>query len=128
MAKNKLKSYRIGHFAEVFAALYLLLKGHRIIKRRYKSPVGEIDLLTMKNKTLIATEVKFRRTNKHNKSTAEHIFETIHIKNQQRVTRALEYFLSHEPRFHTYDIRFDAIVIGWPPAIHHLDNAWQTRS
>lgn len=124
MNNKKSKTYRIGNLAEHIAALYLRLKFYRIIQRRYKSPVGEIDLLAVKNKTLIAIEVKFRRRPKHSKRTNEHALETIHIKNQRRVTRALEHFLTHQPRYHTYDLRFDAIVIGWPPAIHHLDNAW----
>ena len=124
MKSNKSRTYRIGHFAEIIAAAYLILKGHKIIKRRYKSPVGEIDLLTIKNKTLIATEVKFRRTQKYNNKSPEYIFETIHIKNRQRITRALEHFIAHNPRYHNYNLRFDAIAIGWPPAIRHLDNAW----
>ncbi len=128
MKNNKLKTYRIGHITEHIAALYLRLKFYRIIRRRYKSPVGEIDLLAVKNNTLIAVEVKFRHRPKQSKQTTEHAFETIHIKNQRRVTRALEHFLTHQPRYHAYDLRFDAIVIGWPPAIHHLDNAWQTRA
>jgi putative endonuclease len=34
-------------FAETLAALLLRLKGHRIVAQRYKTPVGEIDLVAL---------------------------------------------------------------------------------
>ena len=48
--------------AESIAALLLRLKGHRIIARRYTTPVGEIDLVALKGKLLAFVEVKQRRS------------------------------------------------------------------
>jgi Uncharacterised protein family UPF0102 len=57
---KRVRAYRRGLFAESIAALLLRLKGHRIIARRYKTPVGEIDLVALKGKRLAFVKVKQR--------------------------------------------------------------------
>ena len=44
MSEKRERAYRHGLFAETVAALLLRLNGHRIVARRYKTPVGEINL------------------------------------------------------------------------------------
>ncbi|HUU66777.1 MAG TPA: YraN family protein [Methyloceanibacter sp.] len=51
-----------GVFAETLAAALYRLKGYRIVARRYKTPVGEIDLVALKARRLAFIEVKRRRT------------------------------------------------------------------
>ncbi len=118
---DRLKSYKHGHMAEQLAALYLLLKGYKILKRRYKTPVGEIDLVARKRNILVLVEVKLRKD-----PTAA--LESITLKNQSRVMQAAQYFISAHPSCAHMDIRFDAIVMGWPFYWRHLDNAWQGRT
>ena len=62
MSKKRVKAYRHGLFAETVAALLLRLEGHRIVARRYKTPVGEIDLVALKGKRLAFVEVKRRKS------------------------------------------------------------------
>jgi putative endonuclease len=50
VSEKRVRAYRHGLLAETVAALLLRLKGHRIIARRYKTPVGEIDLVALKGK------------------------------------------------------------------------------
>jgi putative endonuclease len=40
----------------------LRLKGYAVVARRYKTPVGEIDLVALKGKRLAFIEVKRRKT------------------------------------------------------------------
>ncbi|HLG20973.1 MAG TPA: YraN family protein [Bdellovibrionota bacterium] len=47
-----------GRRAEKEAANYLRKKGHRILERNYRTPLGEIDLITEWNKTIVFVEVK----------------------------------------------------------------------
>jgi len=61
VSEKRVSAYRHGLLAETVAALLLRLKGHRIIARRYKTPVGEIDLVALKGKRLAFAEVKLRR-------------------------------------------------------------------
>ena len=62
MSEKRVRAYRHGLFAETVAALLLRLKGHRIVARRYKTPVGEIDLVALKGKRLAFIEVKRRKS------------------------------------------------------------------
>jgi len=55
----KLHYYK-GVLAENLCMCYLWLRGHRIIGKRIKTPVGEIDILTRRRRTLYAIEVKYR--------------------------------------------------------------------
>jgi Holliday junction resolvase-like predicted endonuclease len=62
VSEKRIGAYRRGRFAEAIAALLLRAKGHRILARRYKTPVGEIDLVALKGRRLAVVEVKQRRT------------------------------------------------------------------
>jgi hypothetical protein len=59
--ERRVRAYRHGLYAETIAALMLRLTGHRILARRYKTPVGEIDLVALKGKRLAFVEVKERK-------------------------------------------------------------------
>lgn len=112
----KKRAYLKGQQGEWLAALYLRCKGYKILERRLKTPVGEIDLLAQKGKTLIAIEVKSR-------SSLEKAAFAITPYQQQRIERALAYSLSQkEP---PSSIRFDVILIApwkWP---YHMKGAWR---
>jgi putative endonuclease len=62
MRQARIRAYRSGLFAETLTALLLRLKGHRIVAQRYKTPVGEIDLVALKGRRLAFIEVKRRKT------------------------------------------------------------------
>lgn len=117
------KRYRRGLFAEYIAVLYLLVKGYRILKRRYKTPVGEIDIIARKKDTFVFVEVKARQN-------IEQGLYSITETSKQRIRRAAEYFgmmnnTSGTSRFNPYrqDARFDVIIFSnWH--IRHVQNAW----
>ena len=48
--------------AEIRAAAWLIAHGYRILARRWKSPLGEIDIIAAGRYTLIFVEVKARAT------------------------------------------------------------------
>jgi len=121
MTKNKIKSYRIGCLAEYVAAFFMMLKGYRILVMRYKTPVGEIDVLARRGGTLVAVEVKARKAEREG-------LEAVHSKNRARVEQAFKHFVMKNPEYQNYDFRFDVIVYSPPFSIRHLDNAWLARS
>lgn len=51
---------QIGDAAETVVASYLLETGHKILYRNWKTKFCEIDIVSLKNKTLYFTEVKYR--------------------------------------------------------------------
>ena len=105
--------YRVGLFAEILACVYLMLKGYRIIKWRYKNPVGEIDILAKKNNTFVVVEVKYRKT----KETALY---SITDNQQKRLLNAGRLVMKN---YKTEKIRFDAVLISGFN-ITHIENAF----
>lgn len=109
--------HKKGLWAERGAELFLLLKGYRVISRRFKTPLGEIDLVAKRGRTLVFVEVKWRET-------AVEAAEAIHAKNQARVSRAAALYLQQHPQYTDMDTRFDAVVMArgvWP---RHIEGAW----
>lgn len=108
---------RKGQLGENIAALLLLCKGYRILYRRLRSPLGEVDLLAQKGKILVVVEVKWRR----DLVTAAY---AITRRQQQRLQRAGEaLFQQHAIWLNIDSLRFDAIIIA-PFAIEHIKNAF----
>ncbi|ODA67889.1 hypothetical protein A7A08_01056 [Methyloligella halotolerans] len=103
MSEARVKAYRRGVFAETLVALWLRLKGNRIVARRYKTPVGEIDLVALKGNRLSFIEVKRR-------SSMEAAAWTVPTRQRRRIIRAAQYWLAGNPRFAGHDIRFDVVL------------------
>lgn len=55
------KAERRGHLSEYLAALFLLAKGYRILAIRYRTRLGEIDIVARKGDLAVFVEVKARR-------------------------------------------------------------------
>ncbi len=109
-------SDRIGRWSEGIAKWILRLKGYHILHHRFKTSVGEIDLIARRGKTLIAVEVKYRQN-------LQDALESIQRPQQFRIAKALSLYIKKLP-WHPETIRFDVICIApgqWP---HHLQNAW----
>ena len=116
-SKARIKAYRGGHRGEALAALFLRCKLYRIVQRRYKTPVGEIDLIAERFGTTVFVEVKARRK-------AESEAETLEGVNQSRIVRAAQYWLARHPTRAATPLRFDIIFLApgrWP---RHLTNAF----
>ena len=106
-----------GSLAETQAADYLVRKGHKLIARNFRAVGGEIDLVTLENKTLVFVEVKQRQ----NLDSAAY---AITSKQQQRLIRGAECFIRNNQKYQGFDLRFDAILITLPFQIRHIKNAW----
>jgi putative endonuclease len=117
MSQRRVRAYRSGLFAESLVALLLRLKGNRIVARRYKTPVGEIDLVALRGKRLAFVEVKRRKS-------FEHAAEALPTRARRRIVRAAQYWLSEHPSYNGHDMRFDVVLTGpwrWP---HYIENAF----
>jgi putative endonuclease len=92
-----------GRRAETIAAWYLRLKRYRILARRYRTPVGEIDLIARRGQTIAFVEVKRRP------SEAEAI-EAVRPAAARRIVRAADYWVAAHPAATGLDFRFDLMV------------------
>lgn len=116
-SKARIAAYLGGHRGEAIAAWYLRLKLYRIIARRYKTPLGEIDLIAERFGTIVFVEVKARNSAASESQTLESI-------NQARITRAAQYWQARNPGRANADLRFDVIFLAkghWP---RHISNAF----
>lgn len=124
ISKQKAKSrkrwaHRRGYLAEKWAELYLMLLGYRIVERRFKKPVGEIDLIVSKGKVLAAVEVKYR-------PSVEKALHSIGSIQQRRIRNAMKSYLAYQRKYESYDIRFDVIVItSFLSKPMHIKSAWE---
>lgn len=109
---------RMGHRAEAAAALLLILKGYRIVARRLRTPAGEIDLIAARGRRLAFVEVKLR-------ASAEDAAWALGPRQQARIARAAEYWLSRRPALAAHDIGFDVILVAPWSRPRHLRDAFR---
>ena len=110
-------SERSGRRGETLAALYLNLKGYRILARRVKTPVGEIDLIARRRGVTAFVEVKAR-------SFSHKEDEAVMAVNHRRIIRAAQLWLSRRPELAADELRVDVIFLApfaWP---RHIVNAF----
>jgi putative endonuclease len=98
-------AFRIGISAESRAAAYLIAKGFRILARRWKSPVGEIDIIARRRSLLVFVEVKAR-------ARLDDAAESVTARQQRRVVAAAEAWLARHGDARLRDIRFDVILVA----------------
>lgn len=115
MDKDKDSNYRRGIMAEILAGGWLWLKGYRLRAWRYKTPVGEIDLVVTRGKILVFVEVKER-------PALDEGVAAIRPASFARLRRAAAQYLARHPRFSGYDQRFDLVAVARGGRIRHLDN------
>jgi putative endonuclease len=94
----------VGISAESRAAAFLIAKSFRILARRWRSPLGEIDIVAKRRHLLVFAEVKARA------SLAE-AAESVDERQRRRIAAAAEIWLAANPDETIFDIRFDAILI-----------------
>jgi putative endonuclease len=109
-----------GRRAETIAAWFLRLKGYRVLATRYKTPVGEIDLIVRRGRQVAFVEVKARD------SRDAAIFAVTPI-GQRRIARAAAVWLAAHPAAAGLDLRFDVVLTmprRWP---RHLTGAFDAE-
>ena len=117
MTAKRAEAERRGRRGEGLAALWLRLHGWRIVGRRMKLGLGEVDLVARRGRTVAFVEVKWRATDTE-------LDLAIDERRLRRVARAAE---ALAPRFARPDddIRIDVLLLAprrWP---RHIVNAWQ---
>lgn len=104
-----------GRRGEALAALYLRLKGWRILAQRLKTPRGEIDLIARRGRTVIFVEVKWR-------ATAQLLDEAIDPYRLRRVAAAAE-AVAHRHARPGDLVRIDVLLLAPWRFPRHLENA-----
>ena len=107
-----------GRRAEIWAAIWLMLKGYRILGFRLKTPQGEIDLLALRGKVLAVVEVKRRMT-------LAQAAEAVGAEQRARLRRAGEALAARRPSLRQTAVRLDLIALAPGRLPRHSPDAWK---
>lgn len=114
---TKLGAWRRGLRAETLCCWWLRLKGYRVLDRRVRTPVGEIDILARRGGVLAVVEVK-RRLSRDEAGGA------VGAHQRRRLSRAARWILSSRPQFAGLSLRYDAMLVAPWRLPRHLAGAW----
>ena len=116
---ERVAAFGLGISAESRAAAWLIAHGYRILARRFKSPMGEIDIVAARRYTLIFVEVKAR-------ATLDEAALSITERQKQRIAMAAEIWLANNPVPAIRDMRFDAILVAPGKLPRHIPSAFES--
>src|SRR5213078_1922648 len=110
-------AFRTGISAESRAAALLIAKGFRILARRWKSPVGEIDIIARRRALLVFVEVKARET-------LDDAAWSVSERQRARIIAAAEAWLARNADDRITAIRFDAVLVAPGRIPQHIPAAF----
>jgi putative endonuclease len=110
-------AFRTGISAESRAAAFLIAKGFRILARRWKSPVGEIDIIARRRSLLVFVEVKARER-------LDDAAWSVTDRQRLRIAAAAEAWLARNIDDRIRDIRFDAMLVAPGRIPRHIPAAF----
>jgi len=110
-----------GRVAEAMAAVFLILKGYRILARRWASPGGEVDIVAKRGRCICFVEVKAR-------ATLESAAYALTERQRRHIAMAAEIWRGAHPSHADCDIRFDMILVTPGRLPHHIQGAFDDPS
>lgn len=105
-----------GKKGEEIASKYLNDNGYEVIKQNFRCKLGEIDLIAIKNNTIIFVEVKTRSNTKF--GTPE---QAVNSNKRKHILRTSQVFLAQN-RLNNYDLRFDVISVYMNGDIYKIEH------
>jgi len=104
--------------AETVCVAWLRLHGYRIIGRRLRTPVGEIDVVARRRHTLAIVEVKAR-------ADTRCALESVSARQRHRLVQAAQWLIAARPELAALNIRFDVMAVAPWRIPHYVIVAWQ---
>jgi len=112
----------LGVSGENLACEALARRGYAILATRYRTRVGEIDIVARDGSTLVFVEVKTRRS-----EICGLPAEAVTRRKQRRVVTMARWYLT-ESGLHGTLCRFDVVTVLWrpggPPVVEVIKNAF----
>jgi putative endonuclease len=108
---------RVPNARSRFAPAFLIAKGFRILARRWRSPVGEIDIVARRRGLLLFVEVKAR-------ANLDDAAWSVTERQRGRIAAAAEAWLARYPDHRIRDIRFDAMLVAPGRIPRHITAAF----
>jgi putative endonuclease len=117
---ERVAAHFTGLSAESRAAAYLVAKGYRIVARRFRSSVGEVDIVARRRGVLVFVEVKAR-------NNLDDAALSLLPRQQQRIAAAAGAWLAAHPEDGESNIRFDAVLVAPGKIPRHIPAAFETE-
>ena len=109
-----------GIVGEKIATKYLISKGYKILDRNYRTKIGEIDIIALKDDLLVFVEVKSRTNINYG-----YPYEAVNWKKQDKIINNSYNYLK-DKKMEKYQIRYDIIEVYLQNRIkiNHIENAF----
>jgi putative endonuclease len=108
----KITSYSIGIITEFLTIVFLIFKGYRVLHWRYKTKLGEIDIIATKHNIIHIIEVKYR--------SSSIMLENLVRHNQIKRIKNSYLLFSKLPKYQNFEVNFDLITIEkWGKITHY---------
>ena len=114
-SQGRRRSRDFGRRSELLAALWLMLKGYRILERNYLAGGGEIDLIAQKGPVIALVEVKAR-------SNFDAALLAIDRRKLEQITKAARFWLSSARAPEALVLRFDVVLVAPRRLPRHIPN------
>lgn len=115
--KRRRKAHQKGKRAEFVARVWLRLKGYRIMEKRYKTKMGEVDIIARKGSLIAFVEVKAR-------DEVQVALDAISWDSQNRIEAAAERWLQNQSDFGELSWQFDVVAVLPRRLPKHFQNVW----
>lgn len=118
----------LGRRGEAAAAWHLWRRGFKILKRSYRCPLGEIDVVALDGDHIVFVEVRTRVSTDRGEP-----WETIRHDKQRKLTALAAYYLKSHPKYSKRPARFDVVSVVWPgpwysrPTIRYFPDAFAAQ-
>lgn len=114
--QSNCNAYNLGLIAEKRALNVMISLGFTMLKSRYKSKLGEIDLIVINEskKLIVFLEVKYRKK----------IYDydcVLSQKQIERIKNSSEEFMLNNDKFKDFDMRIDVFIFT-PQKYIHIEN------
>jgi len=115
-SSSKQQAYRYGLLAEFLTMLLLICKGYRMLAWRYKTRLGEVDIIAKRGRHLVFIEVKARKN-------ALYLYDALTSLQQERIYQTALHFIRKHPGYSDCTPRFDLMIVRGL-RLHHIPYAW----
>ncbi len=115
--RRRKRALRRGSAAEYIAAIFLMLKGYRILAMRYKTRLGEIDIIARKRDLAVFVEVKARADEMGAVDAVSHA-------SQIRIRAASDLWLARQRDYVRLSQRYDIVAIVPGKLPRHFPDAF----
>ncbi|MDE2355618.1 MAG: YraN family protein [Alphaproteobacteria bacterium] len=112
------RARREGRRAEWWCALWLMLRGYRLLGFRLKTPQAEIDILALRDGVVAVIEVKRRRT-------LGEALEAVGAAQRRRLIAAAGGLAARRPDLAAAPVRLDLIALAPGRLPRHIPDAWR---